>query len=72
MGVTEVLSNFTRIFSHNSVIVHRIATKFGTEIYFKSPFKCATFQLVWSMGLCLWWILQSVQNENNEEIKTKL
>ena len=32
MGVTDLRPYFTRIIDHNSVNVHRIPTKIGTEI----------------------------------------
>ena len=34
MGVTVLRPNFTQIIGHNSVNVHRIPTKLGTEIRF--------------------------------------
>ena len=65
MGVTDLRPYFTQIIGHNSVNVHRIPTKLGTEIRLNEPFKCAKFQR----------ILQSVRKEveeNNEEKKPKL
>ena len=44
MGVTDLLPYFTQIIGHNSVNVHRIPTKLGTEICLNEPFKCAKFQ----------------------------
>ena len=44
MGVTDLRPYFTQIIGHNSVNVHRIATKLGTEIRLNEPFKCAKFQ----------------------------
>ena len=52
MDVTEVRSYFTRIIGHNSVNVHYIPTKLGTEIRFNEPFICAKFQPYWSMHWC--------------------
>ena len=48
MGVTDLRPYFTQIIGHNSVNVHRIPTKLGTEIRFNEPFKCTKFQLDWS------------------------
>ena len=52
VGVTDLRSYFTQIIGHNSVNVHRIPTKVGTEIRLNEPFKCAKFQLYWSMHSC--------------------
>ena len=49
VGVTPY---FTQIVSHNSVNVHQIPTKLGTEIHYNEPFKCAKFQPDWSMHSC--------------------
>ena len=40
-----------QIIGHNSVNIHRIPNKLGTEIRFNEPFKCAKFQLDWSTHL---------------------
>ena len=48
MGVTDLRPYFTQIIGHNSVNVHRIPTKLGTEIRFNEPFKCTKFQPDWS------------------------
>ena len=48
MGVTNLRPYFTQITGHNSVIVHQIPTKHGTEIHLNEPFKCAKFQSDWS------------------------
>ena len=44
MGVTDLRPYFTQIIGHNSVNVHRIPTKLGTEIRLNVSFKCAKFQ----------------------------
>ena len=44
MGVTDLRPYFTHIIGHNSVNVHRIPTKVGTELRLNEPFKCAKFQ----------------------------
>ena len=44
MGVTDLRPYFTQIIGHDSVNVHRIPTKLGTEIRLNEPFKCAKFQ----------------------------
>ena len=52
MGVTDLRPYFTQIIGHNSLNVHRIPTKLGTEIHLNEPFKCATFQPDWSTHSC--------------------
>ena len=52
VGVTDLRPNFTQIIGHNSVNVHRVPTKLGTEIPLNEPFTCAKFQPDWSMHLC--------------------
>ena len=52
VGVTDLRPYFTQIIGHNSVDVHRIPTKLGTEIRLNAPFKCAKFQPEWSMHSC--------------------
>ena len=52
VGRTELRPYFTQIIGHNSVNVHRIPTKRGTEICLNEPFKCAKFQPYWSMHSC--------------------
>ena len=42
--MTDLRPYFTQIIGHNSVNVHRIPTKVGTEIRLNEPFKCAKFQ----------------------------
>ena len=44
MGMTQVQPYFMQIIGHISVNVHRIPTKFGTEICFNEPFTCAKAQ----------------------------
>ena len=51
MGMTEVQPYFI-IINHNSMNVHRIPTKVGSEIHCNEPFKCAKFQPDWSMHWC--------------------
>ena len=41
VGVTEIQPYCTQIIGHNSMNVHRISTKFGTEICLNKLFKCA-------------------------------
>ena len=48
MGVTDLRPYFTKIIGHNSVNVHRIPTKLGTEIRLNEPFTCTKFQSDWS------------------------
>ena len=52
MGVTDLRPYFTQTIGHNSVNVHRIPTKLGTEIRLNEPFKCAKFQPDWSTNSC--------------------
>ena len=52
MGVTDLRPYFTQIIGNNSVNVHRIPTKLGTEIRLNEPFKCANFQHDWSTNSC--------------------
>ena len=79
VGVTDLRPYFTQIIGHNSVNVHRIPTKVGTEIRLNEPFKCVkNFSPIRARIRVLWWILRSVRNEEveeekkYEEIKTKL
>ena len=51
MGVTDLRPYFTQIIGHNSVNVHQIPTKLGTEIRFNEPVKCTKFQPDWSTNL---------------------
>ena len=75
--MTDLRPYFTQIIGNNSVNVHRIPTKVGTEIRLNEPFKCAKFQPDPSSLRVLWRILRSVRNEEeveeekNKEIKTK-
>ena len=71
MGVTDLRPYFTQLIGHNSMNVHRILTKLGTEIRLNESFKCAKFQPDWSTNRVLWWILQSVRNEEEKKIKEK-
>ena len=52
MGVTDLRPYFMRIIDHNSVNVHRIPTKVGTEIRLNESFNCVKFQPDWSMHSC--------------------
>ena len=52
MGVTDLRPYFTQIIGHNSVNVHRIPTKLGTEIRLNESLKCANFQPDWSTNSC--------------------
>ena len=52
MGVTDLRPYFTQIIGHNSMNVHRMPTKLGTEICLNAPFKCAKFQPNWSTHSC--------------------
>ena len=75
MGVTDLRPHFTRVIDHNSVNVHRIPTKVGTEIrLIMRPSRVPNFSPIGARIRVLWWILRSVRNEEeekNEEIKTK-
>ena len=52
MGVTDLRPYFMQIIDHNSVNVHRIPAKVGTEIRLNEPFKCAKFQPDLSTHTC--------------------
>ena len=52
MGVTDLRPYFTQIIGHNSVNVHRLPTKRGTEIRLNEPFKCVKFHPDWSTHSC--------------------
>ena len=71
--MTDFRPYFTQIIGHNSVNVHRIPTKVGTEIRLNEPFKCAKFSPIRARIRVLWRILRSVRNEEEkyEEIKPK-
>ena len=51
--MTDLRPNCTQIIGHNSVNVHRIPTKVGTEICLNELFKCAKCQPYWSMHSCV-------------------
>ena len=72
VGVTDLRPYFTQIISHNSVNVHRIPSKVGTEIRLNEPFK-PNFSPIVACICVLRRILQSVRNEEdkNEENKMK-
>ena len=63
MGVTDLRPYFTQIIGHNSMNVHRIPTKLGTEIRLNEPFKCANFSPIGARIRVLFRILQSVRKE---------
>ena len=73
--MTDLRPYFTQIIGHNSVNVHRIPTKVGTEIRLNEPLKCAKFQPDPSTHSCFMADFANVRNEveeeKNEEIKTK-
>ena len=52
MGVTDPRPYFTQIIGNNSMHVHRIPTKLGTEIRLNEPFMHAKFQPDWSTNSC--------------------
>ena len=60
VSVTDFRPYFTQIIGHNSVNVHRIPTKVGTEICLKSPLSVPNFSLVGAHIRVLWRTLQSV------------
>ena len=74
--MTDLRPYFTHIIGHNSVNVHRIPTKVGTEIRLNEPFKCAKVQPDPSTHSCFMAdfanVLNEVEEEKNEEIKTKV
>ena len=74
--MTDLRPYFTKIIGHNSVNVHRIPTKIGTQIRLNEPFKCAKFQPDPSSHSCFMADFANVRNEEveeekNEEIETK-
>ena len=75
--MTDLRSYFTQIIGNNSVNVHRISTKVGTQIRLNEPFKCAKFQPDPSTHSCFMADFANMRNEEeveekkNEEIKTK-
>ena len=71
MGVTDLRPYFTQIIGHNSVNVHRIPTKVGTEIRRYEPLKCANFSPIGERIRVLWRILQSVRKEEVEAEKNE-
>ena len=71
MGVTDLRPYCTQIIGHNSVNVHRIPTKLGTEIRLNEPFKCANFSPIGAGIRVLWQILQSVRKEEVEKNEEK-
>ena len=74
--MTDLRPYLTQIIGHNSVNVHWIPTKVGTQIRLNEPFKCAKFQPDPSTHSCFMADFANVRNEEveeekNEEIKTK-
>ena len=77
--MTDLRPYFTQIIGHNSVNVHRIPTKVGTQIRLNEPFKCTKFQPDPSTHSWFMADFANVRNEEeveeeeekNEEIKTK-
>ena len=72
MGVTDLRPYFMQIFGNNTLNVHRIPTKFGTEILLNAPFKCAKFQPTWSMQSCFMadfakCVKRSTRKQKNQE-----
>ena len=65
--MTDLRPYFTQIIGHNSVNVHRIPTKVGTEIPLMSPLSVPNFSPIRARIRVLWRILQSVRNEEVEE-----
>ena len=75
MGITDLRPYFTQIIGHNSVNVHRIPTKLGTEVRLNEPFKCTKFQPDWSTYLRFMADFANVRKEEvekNEEKNPKL
>ena len=70
VGVTDLRPYFTQIIGHNSVNVHRIPTKLGTEIRLNEPLKCAKFQPYPSKHLCF--IADFAKCAKRRRKKTKL
>ena len=57
MGVTDLRPYFTQIIGHNSVNVHQIPTKRGTEICLNEPFKYGpNFSLI-RVRVCILWLM---------------
>ena len=71
MGVTDLRPYFTKIIGHNSVNVHRIPTKLGTEIRLMSPLSEPNFNPIGARIRVLWRILQSVRKEVEEKKQRK-
>ena len=65
--MTDLRPYFTQIIGHNSVNVHRIPTKVGTEIRLMSPLNVPNFSPIRARIRVLWRILRSVRNEEDEE-----
>ena len=52
VSVTDLRPYFMQIIGHNSVNIHRVPTKLGTEIRLNEPLKCAKLQPNWSTHSC--------------------
>ena len=72
VGVTDLRLYFTHIIGHNSVNVHRIPTKGGTESALMSPSSVPNFSPIGVRIRVLWRILRNEDEEKHEEIKMKL
>ena len=70
--MTDLRPYFTQIIGRNSVNVHRIPTKVGTEIRLNEPFKCAKFQPNPSMHSCFMANFANVRNEIKKKKTKKL
>ena len=64
VGVTDLRPYLPQIIGHNSVNVHRIPTKLGTEIH---PLRVPNFSLIGARIRVLWRILRSVRKDVEEE-----
>ena len=52
VGITDLWPDFMRIIGHNSINLHQISTKVGTEIHFLKSLLCVpSFSFIWSMHL---------------------
>ena len=68
MGATDLRPYFTKIIGNNSVNVHRILTKLGTEI---RPLRMPNFSPIGARICVLWRILRSVRKEVEEKNEEK-
>ena len=70
MGVTDLQPYYTQIIGHNSVNVHRIPTKLGTETSM-SPLSVPNFSPIGVRIRVVCRILQSVRKEVEEKKRRK-